>query len=186
MTNPNNAGATTSRERGAMPFAARGRPATPDRSTARDHAAPDGAMVAVANYPDYLSAQRAVDHLSDNKFPVARVTIVGTDVRLVERVLGRLTVARAALIGAGTGAWLGLLIGVLLGVFAVGSWWQVVLFAVVAAAVWGALFGAIAHAMTGGRRDFASATAIQADSYSLMVDAEYADQARQLLGQLQQ
>lgn len=43
------------------------------------------------------------------------------------------------------------------------------------------MFGAFAHAMTGGRRDFSSASAIQANTYSVMVDAEYADQARQLL-----
>ena len=49
--------------------------------------------VTVATYEDYLTAQRAVDFLSDNKFPVDQVSIVGEDVRLVERVLGRWTVA---------------------------------------------------------------------------------------------
>lgn len=139
-------------------------------------------MVTVETYSDYASAQRAVDQLSDRKFPVDRVTIVGTDVRLVEKVLGRMTIGRAALAGAGTGAWFGLLLGILFGIFAVAAWWKVVLFAVVAGIVWGAAFGAIAHAATGGRRDFSSASLIQADTYSLMVDADYADQARQLLG----
>ncbi|MFB9179999.1 general stress protein [Dactylosporangium sucinum] len=138
-------------------------------------------MVAVATYPDYLSAQRAVDLLSDRKFPVDRVTIVGTGVRLVERVLGRMTVGKAALAGAGSGLWFGLLIGFLLGIFAVDAWWKVVLLGAVAGLAWGAAFGAIAHAATGGQRDFTSASAIQADTYTLMVDAEHADQARQLL-----
>ena len=45
--------------------------------------------VTVATFGDYLTAQRAVDYLSDNKFPVHVVSIIGEDVRLVERVLGR-------------------------------------------------------------------------------------------------
>jgi hypothetical protein len=36
--------------------------------------------VAVANYPDYAAAQRAVDYLSDRKLPVGGGTIVGTGV----------------------------------------------------------------------------------------------------------
>jgi len=135
----------------------------------------------VATYPEYLDAQRAVDRLSDAGFPVDRVAIIGEDVRLVERVLGRMTVGRAALAGAGTGGWFGLLVGVLLGIFAVAAWWKVVLFAIVAGLVWGAVFGAIAHAATGGQRDFASASTLQAATYSLVVDADYADRARQLL-----
>src|SRR5690242_1778259 len=80
------------------------------------------ATVLVATYPDYQAAQRAVDYLSDVKFPVEHTAIVGTDLRLVEMVLGRLTVLRAALTGALTGAWFGLFIGLLFGVFTTQSW----------------------------------------------------------------
>ncbi|MEV8510745.1 general stress protein [Dactylosporangium sp. NPDC051484] len=153
----------------------------PYQRSGPDRDAPPRATVTVATYPDYLGAQRAVDRLSDAGFPVDRVAIVGEDIRLVERVLGRMTVGRAALAGAGTGGWFGLLVGVLLGIFAVGSWWQVVVFAIVAGLLWGAVFGAIAHAMTGGQRDFASASELQAATYKLVVDAGYADRARQLL-----
>ena len=55
-------------------------------------------MQTVATFPDYASAQRAVDFLSDEKFPVERTAIVGTNLRLVENVLGRMTTGRA---GAG-------------------------------------------------------------------------------------
>lgn len=179
--------AHTSRDTGAMPLpgsgpAGPGGPARmPSRSGGRD--APQRATAAVATYPDYLDAQHAVDRLSDLGFPVDRVTIVGENVRLVERVLGRMTVGRAALAGAGTGAWFGLLIGVLLGIFTVAAWWRVMLFAIVAGLLWGAVFGAIAHAMTGGRRDFASTSSLQADTYTLLVEAELADRARQLLAE---
>ena len=50
----------------------------------------------VARFDDYSSAQRAVDWLSDDGFPVEQLDIVGSDLRLVERVTGRLTKARAA------------------------------------------------------------------------------------------
>ena len=50
----------------------------------------------VARFDDYETAQRAVDRLSDDGFPVQTLDIVGSDLRLVERVTGRLTKARAA------------------------------------------------------------------------------------------
>jgi ABC-type branched-subunit amino acid transport system permease subunit len=142
------------------------------------------ATVTVVAYPDYASAQHAVDYLADNRFPVNRAAIVGTDLQLVERVTGRLTVGRAALAGAGTGAWFGLLIGLLLGIFAVSAWWRVLVAAVVIGIVWGAIFGAIAHAFTGGRRDFSSVSALEAAHYGINVDAEHADQAREMLSRL--
>ena len=36
-----------------------------------------------------------MDYLSDEKFPVENVTIVGTDLRMIERVTGGLTTGRA-------------------------------------------------------------------------------------------
>nr|WP_203859834.1 general stress protein [Plantactinospora mayteni] len=140
--------------------------------------------VTVASYPDYPSAQYTVDFLSDNQFPVERAAIVGTDLTLVETVLGRMTTARAALAGAATGAWFGLFIGLLFGIFTVGNWWAVILVGLAIGAVWGAIFGAIAHAMTGGRRDFTSASSLRANQYAVTVDATFADQARQLIGRM--
>lgn len=142
-----------------------------------------GARVAVATYADYPAAQRAVDYLSDNQFPVERSSIVGTDLRLVENVLGRLTVGRAAGAGAASGAWFGLLLGVLFAVFST-SGWGVVIVAVGVGAIWGAIFGAIAHAATGGRRDFTSRSSLQASQYAVLVEADHADPARQLLTRL--
>ena len=58
----------------------------------------------IASFDDYADAQRAVDRLSDEGFPVERVSIVGTGLRYVEDVTGRLTTGRAALMGATQGA----------------------------------------------------------------------------------
>ena len=137
--------------------------------------------VVVASYPDYAAAQQAVDYLSDNKFAVEHTAIVGTDLRLVENVLGRLTTARAALAGAASGAWFGLFIGLLFGLFSNSNWVAVILSGMLIGAIWGAVFGAIAHAATGGRRDFASRSSLQAGQYAVTTDPEVADQARTLL-----
>lgn len=140
--------------------------------------------IAIAAYPNYAEAQRAVDYLSDNGFPVEHTAIVGTNLRLVEQVTGRLTVGRAALAGAGSGAWFGLFIGLLFGLFSDSNWIAVVLTALIVGAGWGAAFGAIAHAMTGGRRDFSSRSYLAADQYSVTVDAENVENARNMLGRL--
>lgn len=87
--------------------------------------------------PSYDEAQRLVDRLSDAGFPVEHVRLVGTDLRLVEQVTGRMTYGKAALYGAASGAWLGLLIGLLLGLFTVVGWLSVILWAVLLGAVWG-------------------------------------------------
>jgi hypothetical protein len=147
-------------------------------------AAAAGARVEVSAFPDYASAQRAIDYLSDNKFPVERTAIVGTDLRLVENVLGRLTTGRAALAGAASGAWFGLFIGLLFGIFSNSNWFAVIFVTLIIGALWGAIFGAIAHATTGGRRDFASRSSLQASQYAIMVDAEVADEARAQLTRL--
>jgi Heat induced stress protein YflT domain len=140
--------------------------------------------VAVASYPDYASAQRAVDFLSDLKFPVEHTAIVGTDLRLVETVLGRLTVGRAAGAGALSGAWFGLFIGLLFGLFSTYNWFAVVITGVVAGAAWGAVFGAVAHAATRGQRDFSSRSTIVAMQYAVTVEPAYAEQAREILTRL--
>jgi len=138
----------------------------------------------VARFDDYESAQRAVDRLSDDGFPVEKLDIVGTDLRLVERVTGRLTTARAAGAGALTGLWVGLLIGVLLGLFTTGhAWLGVVAAATGFGALWGAAFGFIAHAAARGQRDFSSVRGLSAARYDLIAREGTTDRARRMLGE---
>lgn len=59
-------------------------PALPDLPTP-----PEGWPV--GSYATYAEAQRAVNHLTDEGFPVEDLTIVGVDLMLVERVLGPLS-----------------------------------------------------------------------------------------------
>lgn len=139
----------------------------------------------VASYATYPDVQRAVDHLSDSGFPVEHTDVVGSDLRLVEHVTGRLTNARAAMAGAGTGAWFGLFIGLLVGLFTTGPvWLGLILGGLVIGALWGAVFGFVAHWATRGQRDFASVSGLVAGRYDLLVASEHADRARALLAEL--
>jgi hypothetical protein len=143
------------------------------------------ARTTVATYGTYREAERAVDFLSDKGFPVQRAAIVGTGLRTVEQIAGRLTTGRAALLGAGQGAMVGLVFGLLFGLFFEGpAFFGVVLYGVVLGAIFGAIFGAITQAMQGGRRDFASVRGMEAERYEVQVDHEVAAQAKQLLAEL--
>ena len=168
---------------GTVPPGPAGVPATPaaDQATGT---APQVPTVTVATYPDYALAQQAVDYLSDNEFPVQKTAIIGTDLRLVENVLGRMTTVRAALAGAASGAWFGLFIGLFLGIFSDSNWFGLIFLGLLIGAAWGAIFGAIAQAMTGGRRDFTSRSSLQAGQYAVVVETDAADGARQLLTRL--
>jgi hypothetical protein len=137
----------------------------------------------IARYPTYLEAQRAVDHLSDNGFPVQFVTIVGTGLRMVERVTGRLTYSIVAVRSLISGAYFGALVGLFLNLFTNASGTIII-----AGALFGAgfsvIFGLIAYSLTGGRRDFSSVSQVVATEYEVLCMPEQAGQARQLLGQL--
>jgi hypothetical protein len=138
----------------------------------------------VARFDDYEAAQRAVDRLSDDGFQVEKLDIIGTDLRLVERVTGRLTTLRAAGAGAVSGLWAGLLVGLLLGLFTKGNAWvAVILVGAALGAAWGAIFGAAAHAATRGQRDFSSVRMLAASHYDLVARDGTVDQARTMLRQ---
>jgi hypothetical protein len=143
--------------------------------------------VPVGSYDSYEGAQRAVDYLSDHQFPVEHITIVGKELRLVERVVGRLTTARAAGMGASGGALWGLFIGVMIWLFAGTQGGATVLLPVLSAvlgAALGAVMGGAGHAMTGGRRDFSSRTSVVPTSYEILCQHQHAEDARNLLARL--
>ncbi|QTE30000.1 general stress protein [Pengzhenrongella sicca] len=154
-----------------------GRPRVPPTPTL-----PKGEQIAV--YGSYLEAQRAVDHLADKQFPVQLVTIVGIDLRMVERVTGRLSYPRVAIAGLASGAWFGLFVGVLLLMFSADSASFPLVAAIFIGAGFGMLFSVITYSFTGGKRDFTSASQIVAGSYSVLCAAEQAHKARNLLREI--
>jgi hypothetical protein len=139
-------------------------------------------------FESYSEAERAVDYLSDHRFPVGRVAIIGSDVRMVEQVIGRLNYGGAALHGAGSGAVTGLLIGWIFGLFSwitpVIAWLTLAVYGLVFGAIVGALLGLAFYALQRGRRDFTSVRVMLPSRYELVVDEEVADEARRHLENL--
>jgi hypothetical protein len=145
-----------------------------------DRGSPLAGYQLVASFPTYVEAQRLVDKMSDEGFPVEHVRIIGDGLRLVEDVTGRLTKGKAALAGAISGAWFGLFIGLLFGLFTTGqAWWWVILSSLVLGVIAGAVFGFVGHLATRGQRDFTSIQALAATRYDVYVEqGRAADAAR--------
>lgn len=138
----------------------------------------------VGSYSSYLDAQKAVDYLADQQFPVQLVSIVGNDLKMVERVTGRLTYPRVALSGALSGMWFGLFVGVMLSFFSpTGGYFSIVTSVLMGAAFF-MLFGIVTYAMQRGKRDFTSTSQVVATNYDVVVAFEAAHEARRLLHQL--
>jgi hypothetical protein len=139
----------------------------------------------IAQFSNYADAERAVDRLSDLRFPVERVVIIGHDLQVVEQVTGRLNYGGAALKGAASGALPGALIGWFFGLFNLISPLvaSVVLafYGLIFGAVIGAVLGVVMHALQGGRRDFDTVTMTVPSRYELVVDEQVADEAERLL-----
>ncbi|GAA3178657.1 hypothetical protein GCM10010531_35680 [Blastococcus jejuensis] len=139
--------------------------------------------VQVGSYDSYEQAQAAVDYLSDEKFAVENVTIIGSDLRMIEKVTGRMTMGRAIAAGAAGGAWWGLFVGLLLGIFSDtgGAWAGAVLLGLAIGLAFGAAFGGMGYAATRGKRDFISTSKIVAGRYDVMCNPPQAEDARALL-----
>ncbi|MBF6133297.1 hypothetical protein IU501_09835 [Nocardia otitidiscaviarum] len=140
-------------------------------------------LVTVAEFDSYAAAERAVNNLSEQDFPVEHATICGAGLRVVEHVLGRATYLRAAAAGAATGAWIGLLVGLFLALFTttVPGWLATLAWGVVWGVIAGVIIALVWHALPGGRREFVSARELLADRYEVMVSPSHADRARDLL-----
>lgn len=137
----------------------------------------------VGSFPTYAEAQKAVDYLSDNEFPVQQVTIVGVDLMQVERVTGRLSWAKVLGGGILTGAWLGVFIGLVLGLLT-GNPGQALITGVIAGVIFGLITSSIPYAMTKGTRDFSSTMQLVAGRYDVLCDPQSAERARDMLAKL--
>jgi len=138
----------------------------------------------VGSYTSYLDAQKAVDYLADQQFPVQLVSIVGNDLKMVERVTGRLSYPRVALSGALSGMWFGLFVGVMLSFFTPAGGPFSIITSVLMGAAFFMLFGIVTYATQRGKRDFTSTSQVVATNYDVIVAMEAAHEARRLLQQL--
>src|SRR5699024_551079 len=115
-------------------------------------------------------------------FPVQRTMIVGTDLKLMERVTGRKTWGKVIGQGVLSGLWMGLFLGLLL-MFISQSNLAIVVTSVLMGIVFFTVWSAVGYAMTGGKRDFTSMVATIPMQYELMVEHTNAEEARRILAE---
>jgi hypothetical protein len=135
----------------------------------------------LGTYETYVEAQQVVDRLSKADFEVAKLSIVGNDLKTVERVTGKLTYGRAALAGAASGAWFGLFLGLLFFIFATTPSLAFLGAAALIGAGFGMLFSIVSYAFNRRRRDFTSTHQVLASNYQVIIDPQLTAKAQALL-----
>lgn len=150
----------------------------PRTNTGRYATMPTGTEV--ASYRTYEEAAAAVDVLVAADFPVASVDIVGSDLHMVESVLGKLTPARVAASGAGRGLTWGLLLAMMTMLMAPGSPVIIPMLAIVMGIVAGIVISVISWSANRGGRNFSARAQLVAGRYAILV-SEQTDQAFRLL-----
>lgn len=141
--------------------------------------------MSLAVYERYEQAQKAVDFLSDNEFPVQNCLIVGTDLKQIERVTGRLTNGKVAAGGLLSGVWMGLFVGLVVSLFGTGGTIAIIASTALFGAIFGLVWAMAGYRATRGRRDFTSVTQVVATRYEVLVEHKLAEKARQLLATME-
>ncbi len=136
----------------------------------------------VASFPTYEKAQKAVSSLIAGEVPARDIAIVGSGLRSIERITGRLGYATAARSGALNGLMLGLLFAF---IFVLGTP-TVQISAFIGVLLVGMALGMLlslgTYSIVRRRRDFASVMQVTADHYDVCVAAPSLAKARGLLG----
>jgi hypothetical protein len=139
----------------------------------------------VGLYDSYEQAQKAVDYLADNRFEVQNLAIVGTELKSVERVLGRRNWGTVIGNGVQSGISTGLLVGIVMLLFApVQNIFIMLVVALVIGIALGIGFQALGYAMSRGKRDFTSVTQTVATKYEVLCEHKVAGKAKELLQQM--
>lgn len=125
----------------------------------------------LGTYDTYPEAQSVVDRLAKADFAVSNVSIVGNDLKSVERVTRKLSWSRAALEGALSGAWFGLFVGLLFTLFptTAGVNWGLFIAAILIGAAAGLLFRLASYGASRRSRDFDSTRQMLASNYQVIV-----------------
>ncbi len=135
----------------------------------------------LGTYDTYPEAQAIVDHLAKADFPVGQVSIVGNDLKSVERVTRKLSWSRAALEGALSGAWFGLFLGFLFTFVTVGFNTGLFIAAILIGAAFGLFFRLVTYAIGRRSRDFDSTKQVLASNYQILVPSDLTAQAKQII-----
>lgn len=137
----------------------------------------------VAEFTTYEEAQAAVDYLADNRFPVENLLIVGTNLKLLERVTGRRTWATVLGEGALSGITTGMLVGLMLMLFVGDGDFTMLYVGLAMGVAFGVLARMLGHALSRGKRDFNSARITVATRYEVLAEHKVAQRARDMLAE---
>lgn len=136
----------------------------------------------IASFPTYEQAQKAVSSLIAGEVPARDIAIVGSGLRSIERITGKLGYATAARSGALNGLMLGLLFAF---IFVLGMP-TVQISAFIGVLLVGMALGMIlsigTYSIVRRRRDFASVMQVAADHYDVCVAAPSVHKARGIVG----
>ena len=135
----------------------------------------------LGTYDTYPEAQHVVDKLAKADFDVRQLSIIGSDLKTIERVTGKLTYGRSALAGAATGAWLGLFAGSLLFLFTASPNITYAFAVILLGAAFGMLFGVVSYAINRRRQDYTSTHQVVASSYQVLAPSNVIVRAQELL-----
>ncbi|GAB3054890.1 general stress protein [Sediminivirga luteola] len=136
----------------------------------------------IGRYRNHTAATEAVQYLASKDFEVSKLTIVGTDLRLVEPVYGILTWARAALRGSIGGAWLGMIVVLVLSLVGGGAFDTGMLVAgLLLGTGLGMAWGVAAKALFRRRGQLMSQPQIIASGFEVICPPDLVPQAQSLL-----
>lgn len=150
------------------------------RSAAGDQHLPSG--VVVASFETYDQAQAAIAKVSGSDTELAGLAIIGNDLKLVERIVGRLTWGKVAVRGAIRGLGFGAFLGLMFLVFVPEAIASVLVFPLLGLA-FGILLAVVQHAIVRRKRDFASTQQVLAARYDVVAPQTVAGRAMQIIGQ---
>ncbi len=136
----------------------------------------------IASLDTYEAARAVVDGLAKQDFPVSTVSILGSHLRTVERVTGRMSFGKAALGAVGTGVMLGLFVGLLVLIVTPGVAIETLVAILPVAIGFSVLWSVIGYALNPQRRQFTSVMQVVATHFDVVVPREHAAKARNLLG----
>ncbi len=142
----------------------------------------DSVGPAVASFPTYEAAQKAVSTLIAADVPARDIAIVGHGLTSVERVTRRLGYATAARQGALNGLLLGLLFAAFFVLGTPSPPIQAFVGVLLVGIAVGMLLSIVTYSFIRRRRDFASVAQVVAESYDVSVAATSVHRARQVLG----
>ncbi len=134
-------------------------------------------------FDSYADAQKAVDQLADADFPVKNLAIVGTDLRLMERVTGRRTWGTVLGQGVTSGLSTGFIVAIVMMILQPQpeSFFAMLLTAILIGVVIGLVFAILGYVLSRGQRDFTSVSQTIATKYEVLCEHKVAAQARELL-----